>query len=321
MSSGTVIVNQPGVYLVDSDGNVITLGDGDSIGSAEGVLVMGKDGSTARLLRAASDGTLRIDPVGTTTQPISAASLPLPAGAATEATLASVKNTDGIKKITDALPVGDNIIGRTKITDGTSLLSITTGGEAKMVLYDDVNNVALAVLDGGAIPANTRSLLAAGKDESGNARTLMTVEDENQVGLHRLAITGNVAVVVQPPPTGGSLVTIPADNPLTVSGTHDTEYTITSGKSFYIQQLICGAEGDPTEKGSKIEVLFNNGTEHPISRVYITGFSEYFQFPDVNEARDGTSLTGNGTNKIVVRRIRLSGTSQEIDAVVRGYEL
>lgn len=46
------------------------------------------------------------------TQPVSAASLPLPTGAAAEATLASIKDTAGVKKITDALPTGANTIGK-----------------------------------------------------------------------------------------------------------------------------------------------------------------------------------------------------------------
>ena len=174
---GTVVVNQPGVYLVDVDGNVVTANDGTTIASHEGLLVAGKDGTVLRFMRVAADGTLRIDPTGTTTQPISAASLPLPTGAATEAkleavrvliasldgkdyatqttlaTLAteakleavrvllasldgkdyatqttlvaantkldtidavldSIKDTDGIKKITDPLPAGTNTLGK-----------------------------------------------------------------------------------------------------------------------------------------------------------------------------------------------------------------
>jgi hypothetical protein len=42
---------------------------------------------------------IRTDPVGSTTQPVTAAALPLPAGAATETTLA------GIKTGTDKIPV------------------------------------------------------------------------------------------------------------------------------------------------------------------------------------------------------------------------
>jgi len=68
---------------------------------------------------------LRVDPTGTTTQPVSVASLPLPASAATEATLSAlntnaadietiltnIRDTAGIKKITDQLPAGTNNIG------------------------------------------------------------------------------------------------------------------------------------------------------------------------------------------------------------------
>jgi|GEM_PF-6127775 len=45
---------------------------------------------------------------------------------ATETTLTSIKDTDGVKKITDALPVGDNVVGRVKVTDGTDVADIET---------------------------------------------------------------------------------------------------------------------------------------------------------------------------------------------------
>lgn len=77
---------------------------------------------------------LRTDPTGTTAQPITAASLPLPAGAATEATLAArateatlsalntvltaIRDTAGIKKILDAVDVSDRVaraLGRVRL--------------------------------------------------------------------------------------------------------------------------------------------------------------------------------------------------------------
>ena len=120
MGSGILVLNLPGVYLVDADGNMITLADGDAIGSAEGLILMGKDGSNARFMRVAADGTVRIDPIGTTTQPISAASLPLPTGAATEATLATraaaATQTDGSQK--------------TQINDGANVLDVNASGQA-----------------------------------------------------------------------------------------------------------------------------------------------------------------------------------------------
>ena len=45
-----------------------------------------------------------------------------------------------------------------------------------------------------------------------------------------------------------------------------------------------------------------------------------FELLNINEARDGTPLVGNGTTfKIIVRREKLTASNIEIDAVVRGY--
>jgi hypothetical protein len=40
--------------------------------------------------------------------------------------LDAIKDTDGIKKIADALPVGDNWIGKTKVGDGTDTVAVIT---------------------------------------------------------------------------------------------------------------------------------------------------------------------------------------------------
>lgn len=77
------------------------------------------------------------------TQPISAASLPLPAGSATEATLASLKDTDGIKKITDPLPVGTNEIGA--VAQGTKAVAADAWPTA---IYDASGNAVGVLLDG-----------------------------------------------------------------------------------------------------------------------------------------------------------------------------
>lgn len=97
-----------------------------------GFIALGSDGTNTRYLRMASDGTVRVDPTGTTTQPVSGtfwqatqpvsiaatvavsgpltdtqlrasavpvsvASLPLPSGAATEATLATLLTTSAFQ--------------------------------------------------------------------------------------------------------------------------------------------------------------------------------------------------------------------------------
>jgi hypothetical protein len=318
-----VVANQVPVELFDSSGNVVLVQDGQAIPpNTKSILLAGSDGTNARNLELELDGSvyrlrtgsklatssnlvgkvqirnpgdtadlgdvsnpIRSDPTGTTTQPISASSLPLPTGAATESTLSSIdgkattidsvldsiKDVDGIKKITDALPTGDNVIGRVKITDGTEVADIITDSED---------------------------------------------------GINRLQIKGKVSVSAPQAPATATAVTLASDTPLDMTGTEENSYTITDGKTFTITSVVAGAEGDPTEKGSKIEVIFDqNGTEKVIDRIYLTGQTVAI-YPDTSESRDGTSLDGNpgGTNKIILRRVRLSGSTQEVDAVLRGYE-
>lgn len=123
-------IENPAVILYDSSGNAVsvvlengvyrlrvqTTGAAASGSAVSGnpVLIAGSDGTNARSVRTASDGTIRIDPTGTTTQPVSIASLPLPSGAATEATLATLLtsstftsriNTLGQKTMVNSMPV------------------------------------------------------------------------------------------------------------------------------------------------------------------------------------------------------------------------
>jgi hypothetical protein len=288
--SGVVVVNQPGVYLVDADGNVITGADGDTIGSAEALLVAGKDGTALRFVRVASDGTVRIDPTGTTTQPISAASLPLPAGAATETTLAtratSAIQTDGTQ--------------RTKVTDGTNNLSTPTDGDSSTSAYGlgffgvthaDLFRWLLVEDDGRLVVAASPPTPPPGTTEF----VLAVNESELDVG------------------SGGD-----------VSSPHDTDSsTIGSGVTLYIQTIEAGTEGDPSEGGSKVEIYWVEGagaTEHIVDRVYSVGDTLNISLPSITTARDGTVMTGNGTNTFLrVRRTRLSGTAKEVDFAIRGY--
>lgn len=53
-----------------------------------------------------------------------------------ETILTAIKDTAGIKKIVDALPAGDSTIGRTKITDGTSVVDVLDSGGVKRLRVD-----------------------------------------------------------------------------------------------------------------------------------------------------------------------------------------
>lgn len=191
----------------------------------------------------------------------------------------------------------------------------------QIVLYDGYGR-AYAVPDGYAVPLNTPSNIFAGIDEYGVCRRIMLVEDEAIPDLWRLAITGKVSVQIAPPPVGGLARSYYADDPLEIGSLlspHDTSYVIEDGKTFHIQQVIAGCQGDPSEDGSKVEIIFNDGTEHVVDRIYVHGETQFGDYPDTHTARDGTQLLGNGTNTIILRRTRLSNSTQEIDAVVRGY--
>jgi len=217
-----------------------------------------------------------------------------------DSVLDSIKDTDGIKKITDALPAGTNEIGR-----------------VRGFLYDDVNNVALAVAPEVTIPANTRGLLLLGQGYDGKAYPPLISEE------------GRVSVSSAPPspPPGTTEFVLSGDSPLTVGPNptyQETESSVIgSGVSLKIQFFAAGAEGDPSEGGSKVEIYWREGatpTDHLVERLYVSGSTVYETLPDTNTARDGTTMVGNGSNtKLVIRRKRLSNSGQEVDAVVRGY--
>lgn len=255
-----------------------------------------------------------------------------------------IRVTDG----TNTQPTGD-AVGRAifhKITDGTNTAAVKAASTAtvaadpslviahspnsplpagtnrigKVRLVDD-NDARLDLARDTAVPAGTRALLVTGEDSDGVARAIDVRVDPNG-GTRRLQIEGKVSVTAPVAPPATTSVTLSASTPLSISNDTTTSYVITNGKTFYIQQIACGCEGDTSERGSCIEVSYYDGAvEHLVERLYINGFTQYGVLPDTPKARDGTTMTGNGTTKTIrIKRRRLSGSSQEVDAVVRGYE-
>lgn len=298
------------------------------------------------------------------TQPISVVSLPLPAGAATEATLASILvDTGQIESLLTAIDadtsnldvalstrateatlvavdaVLDNIYVRqndrtqkTQITDGTNDVAIFDDGgtyrlrvDAKLGTGDEVAG-RIKITDGtdvadvytwGEDASAPKGLGVFGRDDSDFARMLLTDTDG----------TLKVATRPQGAPATATAVIYPADTPLELnnaSSPDDTDASvIANGVNFYLQSIIGGAAGDPSEDGSFAEVYWVEGspeTEHLIARIYLLGQTLQFNFPDTNIARDGTQMTGNGTNTFIrIRRTRLSNALQGVDCVVFGY--
>ena len=220
--------------------------------------------------------------------------------AAVQGVLEAIRDTAGIKKITDALPTGDNTIGRTKLTDGNNVLSANLAGDSttskvgvgiqgrtitnlfRWLLVDDAGKLSVSASPPTAPPGTTEFVFAVSPSQ-------LTVGSGGQV-----------------------------------SSPHNSDSSvIASGKTLRIQLISAGTEGDPAESGSKVEVYWvegAGGTEHLIERLYSDGASETLVLPETRKARDGTQLDGNGTNTFIrVRRTRLSSSAKEIDFVVRGY--
>lgn len=194
--------------------------------------------------------------------------------------------------------------------------------ESAGVVLFDATGVAHSVKDGVAIPALTPGLITAGKADDGKARYLETRFDSAD-NVHRLQVSGKVSLVASSGPPTAVNVQLVSDTPLIIAATSTHSYTITAGKTFTLIQVEAGAEGDPTENGTKIEVIYKDAAlvEHLITRVYVAGFSQFFIFPTTSKTRDGTTMTGTGTQQILLRRTRLSGGSLEVDALVRGFEV
>lgn len=133
-------------------------------------------------------------------------------------------------------------------------------------------------------------------------------------------------VVPYPPacPPAATEVNIYADNPLELSNAnspHDTERVIGNGKTFKLQRIIVGAGHDPSEKGTEVELIYKDATEHVVARFFAENATYELGFGDLPKARDATVMAGNGsTFKFIVRRTRLSSAGQKVDVHVQGYE-
>ena len=69
--SGVVVLNQLRSEQIDADGNPVVVEDNQTIDSeSRALLIAGTDGSQAQIVRVGTDGTLKVDPIGTTAQPI-----------------------------------------------------------------------------------------------------------------------------------------------------------------------------------------------------------------------------------------------------------
>ena len=314
----------PVALIIDEDGNFAVRHDTETVTPATQpvLLVAGVDGTTIR--------TIRLDSAGR--QKMQADALPLPAGAATETKLETVR---ALLATIDADTSNLDVLLSTRATEAT-LAAQRADIASLLVNSADIETILTAIRDSAGIKKITDQL-PAGTNEIGKVKqgtkaalkdawpTVLTDDDGNafssslDVGVRRQEIAGKVSIVGASPPPATNSFSVFADTPLIV-GSADSTFVIPTGETLHVQQMTAGNESPL--KGSSVEIIYDeNGVEHLVIRIYLAGFSALYGFADVNAARDGTALVGNigGTNKLIVRRLKFSGPDIAIDAYVSGY--
>ena len=120
-----------------------------------------------------------------------------------------------------------------------------------------------------------------------------------------------VSVPPPPPPEGTTPVTRTAYN--SVSGSSDDIYSIPNGETLTIQRLSAGAES--INSGNVIELWDDpNGNLTGMSIIDVIFADGASDQHDINQ-----DFVGDGTRRIVMRRLRLSGGNASIFGKWSGY--
>lgn len=129
------------LFIVDVDN------DGFKVYDSSGTLI---DPATDAVVQAVRDRIGEISATPTTNTLMDRVKNVLSKLTEIDTVLDAINLTTGLKKIVDALPIGDNIIGRAKVTDGTDVLSILN--------------------EGTSVGAGVYGVMAGGLDPSDNAK-------------------------------------------------------------------------------------------------------------------------------------------------------
>ena len=176
--SATPVLNTTGIAVGDSGRNNSTISD-----------------STNPFYRAtvSSAGALKVDN-SAVTQPISAASLPLPTGASTETTLAALNTkvtavNTGAVTISAALPTGANSIGTVGLNTGANTIGIVNQGTAAslanawLIKNTDGTNTASVKAASTAAAAGDSALVVALSPNSPVAQATLTKGTQGATGV------------------------------------------------------------------------------------------------------------------------------------------
>lgn len=232
----------PVSVLFSRDGYDVVTTDGYSIATEQpGIIAAGKDGSTARFIAVNSSGAIKIDG-SAVTQPISASSLPLPTGAATEATLST--------RLADStFTARINTLGQKTAANSTPV--VLASDQTVIPISDNSGSITIdttqlpAALVGGRLDTNNGAWLGSTAPTVGQktmTNSIPVVVASNQSAL---AVSQSGTWTVQPGNTanttpwlitisqGGNAAAVTASNALKVDGsavTQPVSGTVTSNQ-------------------------------------------------------------------------------------------
>jgi len=196
-----IIVNQPGVYLVDEDGNTCTLNDAGTIGTAEGIVIMGKDGTIARMMVVDATGKLAIQD-----QPNMDVAL---------STLASETKLEAVRVLLATIDADTSILAAVDYATQTTLATLATEAKLEAVRVilasldakDFATQTTLATIAAAVAVHNTAEptsgVAVAGTDDLNKLQQIAAIDD----GTHkRLAVdsVGSSTVDIGAGLVGGS---------------------------------------------------------------------------------------------------------------------
>ena len=209
-----------------------------------------------------------------TAVPVSATTLPLPTGAATETTLASIKDTAGIKKITDALPAGTNLLGKVGIdqtTPGTTNLVSLSAETTKVI---------------GTVTANAGTGTSAVDVQKVGGVTVSTGSGTNGTGVQRVNLATDQAAL-----TTAGLISVKIDQ-------------TTPGTTNLVAANITQLAGTATAVG----VGASSAGTARVVQANDSGKTIQSKAGTASSSGDNTIISA-GTNKLKIKAFSLTTTS------------
>ena len=238
--------------LTDTSGRQIIIGAAANGAGATGnpVLIAGSDGSNVRSIRTATDGTVRVDPTGTTTQPISGtvtANIGTTNGIALDATLAklTIAQSTALGSNTQALVGGSVTTAAPTYTTGNiNPLSLTTSGSLRV----DGSGVTQPV--SGTVTANIGTTNGLALDAT---LAKLTIAQSTALGSNTQALMGGSVTTAAPTYTTGNI------NPLSLT-TAGALRIDGSGVTQPVSGTVTANQGTANSLANRWPVIITDGT-------------------------------------------------------------